>query len=165
MLPEVLRLVLANDVGRINPRLLRPDIVGLVVLLIDCHVDPCGIQTDDLCAELPSPGDGLILKIIAKGEVPQHLKKSAVAGRVTYVFNIRRADALLACCHAAARRLHLTGKILFHRRHTGIDEQQALIPVWDQRKARQPQMSLALIKAEIFFTQFIQAHRLHIFHS
>ena len=38
--------------------------------------------------------NGLCLKVIAKGEVAQHLKEGAVAGCLSDIFNIAGADAL-----------------------------------------------------------------------
>ena len=41
-----------------------------------------------------------------------------------------------------SRRSHLPGKILLHRRHTGVNQQQALVSIWHQGKAGQPKMAL-----------------------
>lgn len=64
-----------------------------------------------------------MLKIVAERKVPEHLKKCAVARRLSYIFNIPRADTFLAGRHARPRRDLLPGKIWFQRGHPGIDEQ------------------------------------------
>ena len=155
VLPEVIRLAHALYVRRVKADLLRPDLIGLRILLINRHINPIGGHADHLRKEFPRPGDGLALKIIAKGEIAQHLKKGAMAGGLAHIFNIRRAHALLAGRHAFARRRYLTGKKLFHRRHAGVDEQQALIPLRDERKARHAQVALALKKTQVFFTKVV----------
>ena len=84
-----------------------------------------------------------MFKIIAKGEVAQHLKKSAVAGGFTNIFNVRGADALLAGGNPFVRRGCLAQKELFHRGHTRIDEQQAAVTNRDERITRQAGMAFA----------------------
>ena len=90
--------------------------------------------------------NGLCLKIIAKGKISQHLKKGAMAGCFTYIFDIACTDTLLAGTHTSPRRDLLTGKIGLERRHTGIDQQKAVVIVRYQRKALHLQMFLALEK-------------------
>ena len=57
--------------------------------------------------KLPGPVNGLVLEIIAEGEVAQHFKICAVAGSIADIFDVARADALLAGAHTAAGRLLL----------------------------------------------------------
>ena len=155
VLPEIIRLAHSLNVRRIEADLLRPDVICLIVLLIDRHMDSLRRHADYLREEFPRPGDRLALEIIAEGEIAQHLKKGAVARGFAHILDIRRAHALLTGGHAAARRGDLSGKILLHWRHARIDEQKALIPLRDERKAWQPQMPLALKKAEILLPQVV----------
>ena len=97
-----------------------------------------------LVQEFPRPGNRLLLEVVAKGEVAQHLKEGAVAGSVAHVLDVAGADALLAGGDALAGRGHLAGEILLHRGHAGVDEQQAVVVLGNQRKAGQAQMALAL---------------------
>ena len=55
--------------------------------------------------------NGLCLKVIAKGEVAQHLKEGAVAGCLSDIFNIAGADALLAGSNSSSGRDLLSGKV------------------------------------------------------
>ena len=55
--------------------------------------------------------DRLGLKVVAEGEVSEHLEKRAVAGRLSDVLDIAGADALLAGADAAPRRDLLSGEV------------------------------------------------------
>ena len=55
--------------------------------------------------------NGLCLKIIAKGEIAQHLKKGAMAGSFSDILNIAGADTLLTGGHAFPWRNLLPCKI------------------------------------------------------
>ncbi len=125
MLPEVVRLAEPeNALGR-YPDFLIPNLKRLVVVQIDRRIELVRINAYPLGAgeKFPAPGNGLAFKIITEREVSQHLKKRAVPCRFPNVFNIPRAYAFLAGAHAAAGRLHLSGKVRLHWRHTGVDEQ------------------------------------------
>ena len=103
-----------------------------------------------------------MLKIVAEREVSEHLKIGAVARRFTHIFDIGRADTFLARRHTAARRRLQPQKPLFHRRHTGVNQQKTgLVRRRHQRKTWQAQMLLALKKTEEFFTQFIESCPFH----
>ena len=56
-----------------------PDLLGLVVALVDRHPDAVGVQLEHLGDELPGPGDGVGLEVVAEAEVPQHLEEAEVA--------------------------------------------------------------------------------------
>src|SRR5690606_19256142 len=58
-----------------------PDLLGLVVALVDRHPDAVGVQLEHLGDELPGPGDGVGLEVVAEAEVPQHLEEAEVARR------------------------------------------------------------------------------------
>ena len=111
VLPEVVLLAETEDLLLGNADLLVPDVEGLVVVQVYGRVQTLRIQSYDLCEELPGPVDGLILKIISKGKVSQHLKKGAVAGRLSDVFNVSRTDTFLAGGHAFSGRNLLSCKI------------------------------------------------------
>ena len=60
-------------------------------------------------------------------EIPQHLKEGTVPGCNAHPLNIRCTDAFLASCDTPVGRRDLTGKIFFQRRHTRVDQQQAVV--------------------------------------
>ena len=106
-----------------------------------------------------------MLEIIAKGEVAQHFKECAVTGGNADALNVGRADALLAGGDALAGRCDLARKVLLHGCHAGVDEQQAVVVLGNERKARESQMSLALEEGEIFFSEFVKSCPFHFFLS
>ena len=61
---------------------------------------------------------------------------------MTDALKVGRAYTFLTGCNPVPRRSYLTGEIFFHRRHTGVNQQQGFIVVRNKRKARQTQMPL-----------------------
>ena len=157
MLPEIILLAEPEDLLLRNADLLIPDLVGLVVVQIDGRIEPVRIQPHHLGQKLPRPGNGLVLKIIAKGKIAQHLKKSAVTGRLADVLDIAGPDALLAGGNAPAGRNLLSGEIGFQGRHAGIDQQQAVIVMGHQREALHRQVALAFKKFQEHFPELVYA--------
>ena len=163
VLPEVVLLTQTHHVVRGDANLLGPDIVGLVVLLIDRDVQTVLGDCHPLIAgqELPCPRDDLVFEVILEGEVAQHLKEGAVAGSDAHALDIRGADALLAGSHAVAGRLLLCQEPLLHGGHAAVDQQQAGVVLGYQGEAVQTQMTLAFKEAQVLFAQFIQTGPLH----
>ena len=164
MLPEVVLFAELEDALLRNADLLVPDAEGLFVgrrrLVARKHgrIEAIRLQADPLRAgqEFPRPGNGLLLEIVAEGEVAQHLKIGAVPGRLADVFDVARADALLTGRHAAAGRLFLALEPRLHRRHAGVDEQDRLVILRHERKTRQPQMTFRLEELQEHFPQLVQ---------
>ena len=100
MFPEIIFLTEPNDMGRINAYFIGPDIKRLIIVFIDRDPEFFHRHLKHFRAELPSPCSGFVLKVIAETEIAQHLKICAVARGFANSFNIRRADAFLACCNA-----------------------------------------------------------------
>ncbi|CDB30015.1 uncharacterized protein BN490_01226 [Firmicutes bacterium CAG:137] len=157
MLPEVVLFAKPEDPVRRDAHLLVPDLEGLLIVFIDRRVQPALVQAHHLRQELPTPFDGLPLEVIAKREVAQHLKVGSMAGRFADVLNVAGTDAFLAGTHPAAGRLHLSLEIGLHRRHAGIDQQQRLVILGNQRKAGQAQVPLALKERQKHLPKLIHA--------
>ena len=81
--------------------------------------------------------------------------------RLTDVFNITGTDALLAGTDSAAGGLYLTFEIGLHRCHAGVDQQQGLIVLGNQRETGESQMSLGLKEGEKHLSQLIQSEIFH----
>ena len=157
VLPEVILLAEAEDSVGGNADLLVPDVEGLVIVLIDGGVEAVLLQAHDLGQELPGPGDGFLLEVIAEGEVAQHLKESAVAVGVADVVDIAGADALLAGADTAAGGLLLALEPGLHGGHAGVDEEQGLVVLGDQGEAGQAQVAvLPLEVAEEHLPQLVE---------
>ena len=173
VLPEVVLLAELEDVVGGDADLLVPDAEGLgvggggLVPGEDRREQPVRVQTHPLRAgqKLPGPVDGLVLKVVAEGEVAQHLEIGAVAGGLADVLDVAGADTLLAGGHPVAGRLLLPGEEGLHGGHTAVDQQQAGVVLGDQGEAGQTQMSLGLKKVQEHLAQFVYPKGLGIFHG
>jgi hypothetical protein len=139
-----------------NADLVAPDSVSLVVVLINRRPEKVGGNLQINGKKFPSPRNSLLLEIVSKGEVTQHLKVSAVARGVSNSLKVRSSDTLLAGTNSVAGRLFLTGKELLHRCHTRIDQKKRFIIIRYQRVGRETKMSLSLKEREIFFAKVVK---------
>ena len=145
--PEVIALVafaarLVADAGDTlpgNPDFLGPDLISLVVGLIDRHPQPVRRQLQDPGQKLPAEMDGLALEVVAEAEIAQHLEEGVMTGGVADVFQI---VVLAAGPHAAlgGGRARVgpsvaAGEHIFELHHAGVSEQQGVIVERDQRAA------------------------------
>ena len=146
MLPEIIFLAETEDPLRRNAHLFIPDFEGFLILFIDGRIEPVRIQSHHLRKKFPAPRDGLALKVIPEREISQHLEKGAVSCRLTYILQIPCTDTFLTGGNPPSGRNLLSRKIRLKRRHTGIDQQKAVVIVRYQRKALHLQMFLALEK-------------------
>ena len=103
-----------------------------------------------------------MLEIITKGKVAQHLKKSSMPVRLSDILNITGTDTFLAGGHSLPGRDFLPCKIRLQRRHTGIDQQQAVVIMGHQREAFHHQMALAFKKVQEHLPQFIYSVFIHV---
>ncbi len=81
-LPEVV-LVEALDARAGEADLVGPDLLGLVVAHVDGDPEAVAVEPEHLGDELPGPGDGLGLEVVAEAEVAQHLEEAEVPRRPT----------------------------------------------------------------------------------
>ena len=110
MLPEIVFFSEAKDSLRGDADLFVPDLKCFVIVLINGRIQTIRIQSYNLCQKFPGPVDGFILKVISKREIAQHLKEGAVAGSLSYVFDITCTNTFLAGGHSSSRRdLRLSG--------------------------------------------------------
>ena len=162
MLPEVILFAQADHVVLGDADGLGPDVVGLIVVLIDGDIQLIGGDLQFFGQEFPGPGNDFLLKVILEAEVAQHLKEAAMAGGDADALNIRCTDALLAGGHAMARRLFLAEEPFLHGGHAAIDQQQAGVVFRHQREAAQAQMAFGLKIMQILFAQFVKSCPLHV---
>ena len=73
-----------------------------------------------------------MLEIVSEGEVTKHLKKCQMTCCLSDIFNISCTDAFLTGGHSALWRNLLSCKIRLQWCHTRIDQQKAVIIVWNQ---------------------------------
>jgi len=143
-LPEVVArvlgaLVVADAYAAIpgNPDLLRPDVVGFVVVDVDRRPQLFGRQSVHPRQQLPGIADRIPLEIVAEAEVAQHLEERVVPGRVADVVEIvvlaAGADAPLCSCGAAVGALVDAQENVLELDHPGVDEQQRRIVARHER--------------------------------
>ena len=159
VLPEVVLLAEAEDLLGGDADLIVPNVPRLVIALIDGGIQAVGLQAHPLGTgqELPAPGDGLVLEVVAEGEVAQHLKIGAVTGGLAHVLNVAGTDALLTGADAAAGRLLLALEPGLHGGHAGIDQQDGFVVLGYQRKAGQAQVAFGLKELQEQLPQLVQA--------
>ena len=158
VLPEVVGLAEAEDpLGR-DAHHLVPDLKGFLVLQVDGGIQPVRLQAYHFRQKLPGPGNGVLLEVVAEGEVAQHLKIGAVAVGLADVLNVAGADALLAGGHPVPGRLLLSGEPSLHGGHAAVNQQKAcVVGRRDQREAGQPEVALALEVAEEHLPQLVES--------
>ena len=74
-LPEVLLLGEAEDAPLGNADADLPQVVGLVVIMQDRDDQIVGIDPEHASQEVPGVIDRLLLEVVAKGEVAEHLEE------------------------------------------------------------------------------------------
>ena len=95
-----------------------------------------GIKANGICGELPSPGNGLFLKVVTKTEVAHHLKKSVVTGRIANVFKVivlsPSPHTALSRGGSRIARIRFSKQRVLELIHASIGKQQCWIVVWHQ---------------------------------
>src|SRR5690606_10779327 len=162
-LPEIIRgiartLVVA-DTDDALPRyadFLRPDVVGLVVFLVDRDPQLFLGQAVDFGQQGPGIGDGIALEIIAEAEVAQHFEERMVPGGIADVFQVvvlapRAHAALCGRCPAVGPGV-LAGEDVLELDHAGVGEEQRRVIARHQRRRRHDLVPFRLEKGQEFLT-------------
>ena len=174
-LPEVfLHAQLKDALGRHSS--LQPVAVGLLVArhavfaLEDCHVELAGVHEEPLFArhQLPGIGDGVRLKVVAKAEVAQHLKKRVVAVGEADVFQIvvlaAGADALLAGGGPAVVSLFRAKKDVLELVHACVGKEQGGIVGGNQAAAVHLAMAFLDKKVQKHAANVVSGRHWGLFH-
>ena len=140
---------------------LRPDVIGLIIVLIDRDIQAVCRDFQLLSQKLPRPGNDFLLEVVLEAEVAQHLKEAAMAGGDANALNIRGTDALLAGCHTVAGRFLLTEEPFLHGGHTAVNQQQAGVILRNQREAAKAQMAFGFKIVQVLLAKLIQSGPLH----
>ena len=153
-LPEIVRcigraLVVADahDALRRQADHVVPEVVGLVVGVVDRDQQALLGKLPDLGQQLPRPGDGLLLEVVAEGPVAQHLEERVVAGGIPHRIQV----VVLAAGPQAALdigRTHVAALLrpqehVLELHHAGVGEQQGGIVAGHQGGGRHDGMALA----------------------
>ena len=125
--PEVVGLIHADDPLGVDPHHIAPDLLGFVVVPEHTHHQIPGIDAIHLGAEFPGPFDRLLLEVVPKREVAQHLEKGVMPRRAAHVFDVVGANALLRTGGPRRRPLLLPQKHRLEGQHAGDGEQHRRI--------------------------------------
>ena len=87
-LPEVLFVAQPEDSLRRQLRALEPEVVGLVISVVNRRPDAVHFQAQVLGHELPGVRDRLGLEVVPEGEVAQHLEEGVMPGRHSHLFEV-----------------------------------------------------------------------------
>ena len=166
--PEVVLLRPLQNAALVH--MLLPIVVGLGVhcqplLLVaakHCHVEVRLVDAHHLGEELPAVGDSLLLKIVAKAPVAQHLKHSVVVGIVSHLLQVvmltAHAEALLSVSHPGIGCARVAEKDILKLVHTGISKHQSGVVLHHHRSARHNVVPMALKKMQKTAAYFVACH-------
>ena len=102
--------------------------------------------------QLPSVGDGVLLEVVAEGEIAEHLEEGVVALGEAHIFEVivfsAGADAFLGGGGAGVVALFQAEEDVFELVHAGVGEQQGGIAVGHQRGAANAAMPFALEESQ-----------------
>ena len=142
-LPEVVVLVTADDV------ILRKVLLPIVVsLLIEWHtvrlraleyscIHTRLIKTINLCQQLPSPADSLLLEVVAERPVTQHLEHCVVVCIVTNLLKVvvltRYTQTLLRVGSARSTTWSITKEDILKLVHTCVGKHKSWVVLYNHR--------------------------------
>lgn len=161
--PEVVLLAQPLDALGGHTDDIAPDLLGLVVVLVDGDPELLRLQAvaavlDGGGQQLPGELDGALLEVVAEGEVAAHLEERAVPGGLADLFDVRGADALLHAGGARERRLGLAEEVGLERHHARVDQQQSRV-VRDERRRRDDGVPALLEEAQPAAADFSRLHQ------
>ena len=136
----------ANDLG--------PDVVGLVVGLVDGGPQLLGRQLVFLRQQLPRPHECVALEVVAERPVAEHFEERVVARRIADVFQVvvlaAGAQAALHGGRTHVRALVGTEEDVLELHHAGVGEQQRRVVARHQRRGAHHGVALALKERQEF---------------
>ena len=98
--------------------------------------------------ELPAPGDGFLLEVVAQRPVAQHLKEGAVGG-VADLVDVAGADALLHVREPGAGGVLLAHQVGYQRMHARGGEEHRGIILGDQGRTGDHRVALGTEEVQI----------------
>ena len=142
--PEIVGASDAQDLVRREDRRSSSTTRRLVVVHIDGDQQALLRQGEVLGEQLPGERDGVLLEIIAEGEIAEHLEEGVVARGeadiVEIVMLAAGAHAFLRRGGAQGDRLLLAGEHVLERHHAGIGEHQGGVVARHQGRGRHHRM-------------------------
>ena len=137
---------------------IQPYLLGLIVIIVDRRIQPLHRKLQHVPPELQRPQTRLLLEILGKRKVPEHLKKRQMR-RVSDLIDIGRPKTLLRRYDTRLRRLRLSRKVRLELCHPGVGQQQSRVGGRNQRRRRQTQMLPLLEMAQKRLSDLIAGNR------
>jgi len=109
--------------------------------MVNRDIQPIGVDPEPVVPRHPLPcvRDGLLLEVVAEGEIAEHLEKRVVAGRMADLLEVvvfaARPHALLACNGPGVGPPLKPLKHALELHHAGVGEQERGVVRRDQRGA------------------------------
>ena len=142
-LPEVVLAEPLDALGTDADRV-PPDLLGVVVGEVHGDPQPLGVEAHHLGDQLPGPGDGIGLEVVAEAEVAEHLEERQVPLGAPDLLEVvvlpPGPHALLHGRGPLERRDLLTQEVGLERHHPRHGEQQRRV-VGDERRRRHGHMA------------------------
>ena len=157
--PVVVLLVVAMDtvLGDAHP---SPEVVRLFVIEVDRDPELLAVELEDGGQQVPRPGDGLLLEVVAEAEVAEHLEHGEVAVIADFI-DVRGAEDFLDGHHARRGRFGESHEVGLEGHHAGAGEEQRRIAMRDERCARHAQMAALGHEAHEGIADVVDVHRVH----
>ena len=167
-LPEVVLLRAAEDA--LLGDMLLPVAVGLgvhleVVALVaseDGDVEVLLVDVHHLGEELPGVGDGLLLEVVTKAPIAQHLEHRVVVGVVSHLFEVvvlaADAQALLCVAGAGVGRGGVAEEDVLELVHARVGEHEGGVVLHYHGSRGDHGVLLALEEIEEGFADFVASH-------
>ncbi len=118
------------------------------IALEDGHVQPIFVQPPDVGEQLPRPGDGLGLEVVAEAPVAQHLEERVVVRVLADVFEVvvlaAGADALLGVGRPAVVAAAGAEEESLELVHARVGEQQRGVVVRHDRRGGHERVAVLL---------------------
>ena len=136
--PEIVGTGDADDAAVVKAGDLFPQIIGLVVVVIDGDEQPIDVEPEFARDQVPGEFDRAFLEIVAEGEIAEHFKEGVVARGVADIVEV---VMLAAGAHAFLRRggarigaLLDAGEDVLELHHAGVGEHQRRVIVRHERR-------------------------------
>src|SRR5690606_13259609 len=110
------------------PDVLAPDLIRLIICVVNRYPKAILVQTKLLCEQLPGECNRVFFEIITETETAQHLEKRVMTSGVTYLVQVimftTGANAFLRCNSPWDGALFRAQKNIFKLDHTRVGKKQ-----------------------------------------
>ena len=145
-----------------HARFLVPEVEGLVVGGVHRDHEARRIDLQRAGDEVPGEADGVLLEVVAEGEVAEHLEEGVVAGGVAHVLEVvvlaAGAHAALAGGGAHVVALVAAQEAVLELHHAGVGEQQRRVVARHEAGGRDHGVAALAEKFEEGATDVRRAH-------